>query len=75
MFINSTTEIETRLSISLISASSKFYHGHSDLIVKYNVGLKTFLQHGISELVVYKEVKRIVGKPTFSDHFKNIIKR
>ena len=40
MFINSTTEIETRLSISLISASSKFYHGHSDLIVKYNVGLK-----------------------------------
>ena len=28
---------------------SKFYHGHSELIVKYNIGLKTLLQQGISE--------------------------
>ena len=30
-------------------AFSKFYHRHSELIVKYNIGLKTFLQQGISE--------------------------
>ena len=27
----------------------KFYHRHSELIVKYNIGLKTLLQQGISE--------------------------
>ena len=26
---------------------SKFYHRHSELIVKYNIGLKTLLQQGI----------------------------
>ena len=30
-------------------ALSKFYHRHSELIVKYNIGLKTLLQQGISE--------------------------
>ena len=30
-------------------AFSKFYHKHSELIVKYNIGLKTLLQQGISE--------------------------
>ena len=60
-------------------AFSKFYHRHSELIVKYNIGLKTLLQHGISELIfngglVY-EFKRIVGKPNFNDQFKKIIKR
>ena len=48
-------------------AFSKFYHRHSELIVKYNIGLKTLLQQGISE--------RIVGKPNFSDRFKKIVKR
>ena len=33
MLMNSTTEIKTRVSISLTAASSKFYHGHSELIV------------------------------------------
>ena len=28
---------------------SKFYHGYSELIVKYNIGLKTLLQQGKSE--------------------------
>ena len=28
-------------------AVSKLYHRHSDLIVKYNIGLKTLLQRGI----------------------------
>ena len=30
-------------------AFSKFYHGHPELIVKYNIGLKALLQQGISE--------------------------
>ena len=30
-------------------AFSKFYHRHSELIVKYNIRLKTPLQQGISE--------------------------
>ena len=30
-------------------AFSKFYYSHSELIVKYNSGLKTILQQGISE--------------------------
>ena len=31
-------------------AFSKFYHRHSELTVKYNIGLKTLLQQGISNL-------------------------
>ena len=45
---------------------SKFYHRHSELIVKYNIGLKTLLQQGISEPIVYGDLvykfKPIVGK-------------
>ena len=57
---------------------SKFYHRHSDseLIVQYNIGLKTLLQQGISEPIFYGDLvykfKRIVGKPNFSDQFKKI---
>ena len=47
--------------------------------MKYNIGLKTLLQQGISEFIFYGDFfhkfKRIVGKPNFSDQFKNIIKR
>ena len=58
---------------------SKFHHRHLELIVKYNIGLKTLLQQGISEPIfngdlVYR-FKRIVGKPNFSDQFQNIVKR
>ena len=60
-------------------AFSKFYHIHSELIVKYNIGLKTLLQQGISEPIFYGDLvykfKRIVGKPHFSDQFKKIVKR
>ena len=43
---------KTRLLISLLGkVFSKFYHIHSEMVVKYNVGLKTLLQHGISEPV------------------------
>ena len=60
-------------------AFSKFYHRHSESIVKYNIGLKTLLQQGISEPIFYGDLvykfKRIVGKPNFSDRFKKIEKR
>ena len=60
-------------------AFSKFYHRHSELIVKYNIGLKTLLQQGISDPIFYGdlvyEFKRIVWKPNFSDQFKKIVKR
>ena len=60
-------------------AISKFYHRHSGLIVKYNIGLKTLLQQGISEPIFYGDLvykfKQIVGKPNFSDQFKKIVKR
>ena len=53
----------------------KFYR-HSELIVKYNIGLKTLLQQGISEPIFYGDLvykfKRIVGKSNFSDQFKKI---
>ena len=55
-------------------AFSKFYHRHSELIVKYNIGLKTLLQQGISGPIFYGDLvykfKRIFGKPNFSDQFK-----
>ena len=60
-------------------AFSKFYYRHSELIVNYNIGLKTFLQQGISEPIFHGDLvykfKRIVGKPNFSDQFKKIVKR
>ena len=60
-------------------AFSKFYHIHSELIIKYNIGLKTLLQQGISEPIFYGDLvykfKRFVGKPNFRDQFKKIVKR
>ena len=37
-------------------AFSKFYHRHSELIVKYNIGLKTLLQQGITESIFYGDL-------------------
>ena len=57
-------------------AFSKFYHRHSEIIVKYNIGLKTPLQQGIPEPIFYGDLvykfKRIVGKPNFSDRLKRL---
>ena len=57
-------------------AFSKFYHRHSELIVKYNIGLKTLLQQGISEPILYGDLvykfKRIVGKPNFVINSKRL---
>ena len=62
----------------LHKAFSKLYYRHHELIVIYNICLKTFLQQGISEPAFYGDLvykfKRIVGKPNFSDQFKKIIK-
>ena len=56
-------------------AFSKFYLRHSELIVNYNIGLKTLLQQGISEPIFYGDLvykfERIVGKSYFSDQLKN----
>ena len=60
-------------------AFSKFYHRHSEIIVKYNTGFKTLLQKGISEPIYYGDLvykfKRIVGKSNLIDLFKMIVKR
>ena len=60
-------------------AFSKFYHRHSELIVKYNIGLKTLLQQSISEPIFFGDLvykfKRIVGKSNFSDQLKKMVKR
>ena len=37
-------------------AFSKFYHRHSELIVRYNIGLKTLLQQGISGPIFYGDL-------------------
>ena len=63
----------------LPKAFSKCYYKHSELIVKYNICLKkTLLQQCISEPAFYGDLvykfERIVGKPSFSDQFKKIIK-
>ena len=58
---------------------SKFFHRHSELIVNYNIGLKTLLQQGMLEPIFYGELiykfKRNVGKSNFSDQFKKILTR
>ena len=49
-----------------------------ELNAKYNADLKTLLQHGIPGPVLYGDLvykyKRIIGKPSFPDQFKKIIK-
>ena len=37
-------------------AFSKFYHRHSELIVKYNIGFETLLQQGISKPIFYGDL-------------------
>ena len=55
-------------------AFSEFYHSHPELMVKYNIGLKTLLQPGTLEQVFYDDLvykfKKIVGNPNFSDQIK-----
>ena len=58
---------------------SKFYHRHSELIVKYNIGLISLLKQVISEPILYGDLvykfKRNVRKSNLRDQFKKIVKR
>ena len=58
-----TSTLETLLIVKILKqgyryhkirkAFSKIYHRHSELIVKYNIGLETLLQQGILEPIFY----------------------
>ena len=58
-----TSTLETLLTVKILEqgyryhkirkAFSKIYHRHSELIVKYNIGLETLLQQGILEPIFY----------------------
>ena len=58
---------------------SKCYRRHSALVEKYNVGLKTLLQEGISEPEFYGDLvyrfRKLVGKSNFSEQFRKLINR
>ena len=58
---------------------SKFYRRHFDIVSKYNVGLKTLILQGLSELEFYGDLvykfRKIIGKNDFPYHFKKIIVR
>ena len=58
---------------------SKFYRRHYELVSKFNVGLKTLLNEGLSEPEFYGDLvykfKKIVGRVDFSDQFRKIIVR
>ena len=63
----------------LRKAFSKFYRRHFELVSKYNTGLRSLLQQGLSEPEFYGDLvykfRKIVGKTEFSDQFKKIIMR
>ena len=58
---------------------SKFYLRHYELVSKFNVGLKSLLQQGLSEPEFYGDLvykfKKIVGRTDFSDQIRKIIVR
>ena len=41
----------------LRKTSSKFYRRHYELVSKFDVGLKTFLRHGLSEQELYGDLE------------------
>ena len=61
----------------LRKAFSKFYRRHYELILKFNVGLKSFLHQGLSEPEFYGDLvykfQNIMGMTDFSDQFRKII--
>ena len=58
---------------------SKFYRRHYELISKYNVGLKTLLNEGLSVPEFYGDLvykfKKLIGSNDFSFQFRKIITR
>ena len=63
----------------LRKAFSKFYRRHSDLVSKFNVGLKSLLQQGLSEPEFYGDLvykfRKIYACNDFSNQFGKIILR
>ena len=61
----------------LCKTFSKFYRRHYDLISKFQIGLKSFLRHGLSEPEFHGDLvnrlKTIVGSESFSAQFIKII--
>ena len=61
----------------LCKTFSKFYRRYYDLISKFQIGLKSLLRHGLSELEFYGDLvyklKKIVGPNNFSAQFIKII--
>ena len=85
LFLTATCKLLNKVIyiIKFEKAFSKFYHRHSELIVKYNIGLKTLLKQGISEPIFYGDLvytckfKRIVGNlilVIFMKRLSNVIK-
>ena len=63
----------------LRKAFSKFYRRHSDLVSKFNVGLKSLLQQGLSEPEFYGDLvykfRKIYACKDFNTQFRKIILR
>ena len=63
----------------LRKAFSKLYRRHSDLVSKFNVGLKSLLQQGLSEPEFYGDLvykfRKIYACNDFSTEFRKIILR
>ena len=63
----------------LRKTSTKFYRRHYELISKYNAGLKTLLNEGLSEPEFYGDLvykfKKLIGSNDFSFQFRKIITR
>ena len=61
----------------LRKAFSKFYRRHSDLVSKFNVGLKSLLQQGLSEPEFYSDLvykfRKIYTCNDFSTQFRSAI--
>ena len=60
----------------LRKAFSKFYRRYFELVSKYNTGLRSLLQQGLSEPEFYGDLvykfRKIVGKTEFSDHLRKL---
>ena len=61
----------------LRKAFSKLNRRHYKLVYKYDTELKTLLLQGLSEPELYGDLvyklRKIVGKPEFSDHFSKFV--
>ena len=71
---NARNKYLTAKLLQLRKTFSRFYRRHYKLISKFNVGLKTLLNEGLSGDLVYK-FKKLIGRNDFSFQFRKIITR